>query len=94
MPQVDAGDHRRLLVDGQLRDEGGKIVASCCILAGGVRGLPRMPGMEQLDGKVAVVTGAGSGIGRALVHAFAAEGAQVVAADVEADALAETAAAS
>ena len=46
--------------------------------------------MEQLDGKVAVVTGAGSGIGRALVRRFAAEQMRVVAADVEAAALAET----
>jgi NAD(P)-dependent dehydrogenase (short-subunit alcohol dehydrogenase family) len=53
-----------------------------------------MPGMDTFDGKVVVVTGAGSGIGRALVHAFAAEGARVVAADIEQDALVETAAAS
>ncbi len=46
--------------------------------------------MEQLDGKVAVVTGAGSGIGRALVRRFVAEGMRVVAADIEATALAET----
>jgi len=46
--------------------------------------------MEQLHGKVAVVTGAGSGIGRALVQRFAAEQMRVVAADIEADALAET----
>ena len=41
--------------------------------------------MEQLQGKVAVVTGAGSGIGRALVRRFAAEQMRVVAADIEAD---------
>jgi NAD(P)-dependent dehydrogenase (short-subunit alcohol dehydrogenase family) len=46
--------------------------------------------MEQLRGKVAVVTGAGSGIGRALVRRFSGEGMRVVAADIEAAALAET----
>jgi NAD(P)-dependent dehydrogenase (short-subunit alcohol dehydrogenase family) len=47
--------------------------------------------MDSFDGKVAVVTGAGSGIGRALAHAFVVEGARVVAADIEAEPLAETA---
>src|SRR5687767_11040538 len=46
--------------------------------------------MEQLSGRVAVVTGAGSGIGRALVRRFVDEGMSVVAADVEASALDET----
>jgi NAD(P)-dependent dehydrogenase (short-subunit alcohol dehydrogenase family) len=46
--------------------------------------------MQELNGKVAVVTGAGSGIGRALTQALASEGARVVAADVEARALDET----
>lgn len=40
--------------------------------------------------KVAVVTGAGSGIGRALALACAREGMAVVAADVETEALAQT----
>ena len=39
--------------------------------------------MEQLQGKVAVVTGAASGIGRATAEAFAREGMQVVLADIE-----------
>ena len=47
--------------------------------------------MEQLEGRVAVVTGAGSGSGRALAVRFADEGLQVVAADIEAGPLDETA---
>ncbi|MGH9137329.1 MAG: SDR family NAD(P)-dependent oxidoreductase [Acidimicrobiales bacterium] len=39
--------------------------------------------MNELAGKVAVVTGAASGIGLALVRRFAAEGMRVVLADVE-----------
>ena len=38
--------------------------------------------MGALDGKVAVITGAGSGMGKASVAVFAREGARVVAADV------------
>ena len=36
----------------------------------------------RLDGRVAVITGGASGIGRATVHRFLAEGASVVAADM------------
>jgi NAD(P)-dependent dehydrogenase (short-subunit alcohol dehydrogenase family) len=39
---------------------------------------------EELTGKVAVVTGGASGIGRATVERFVAEGARVVIADVDA----------
>lgn len=46
--------------------------------------------MQQFQGTTAVITGAGSGIGRALCTVFAEEGARIVAADVEETALAET----
>jgi NAD(P)-dependent dehydrogenase (short-subunit alcohol dehydrogenase family) len=48
--------------------------------------------MRDLEGKVAVVTGGASGIGRALAARFAADGMQVVIADVEDAALEATAA--
>ena len=43
--------------------------------------------MRELAGRVAVVTGAASGMGRAFAERFAAEGMRVVLADVEHDAL-------
>lgn len=44
----------------------------------------------RLDGKVAVITGAGGGIGRASALRFTGEGAAVVVADIDGDANAET----
>src|SRR6185295_18041682 len=38
--------------------------------------------MRRFDGKVAIVTGAGSGFGEAIAMRFAAEGARVIVAEI------------
>ncbi len=48
--------------------------------------------MDSFSGKLAVVTGGGSGMGRELVRQLAAQGCSVAACDLNADAVAETAA--
>jgi NAD(P)-dependent dehydrogenase (short-subunit alcohol dehydrogenase family) len=48
--------------------------------------------MDSFAGKVAVVTGGGSGMGRELVRQLAAQGCSVAACDINAEAVAETAA--
>ncbi|MEE9306704.1 MAG: SDR family NAD(P)-dependent oxidoreductase, partial [Spirochaetia bacterium] len=40
-------------------------------------------GLRRLQGKVAIVTGAGTGIGRAISFLFAREGAKVAVADID-----------
>jgi NAD(P)-dependent dehydrogenase (short-subunit alcohol dehydrogenase family) len=50
-------------------------------------------GVEQLAGRLALVTGAGSGIGRAIAHELARHGARLLLVDVNADAVGLTAAA-
>lgn len=52
-----------------------------------------MPVMGTLDGKVAIVTGGATGIGRASAMLFARAGARVLVADMRDDELAKTAAA-
>ena len=46
--------------------------------------------MDQFEGRVAVVTGGGGGLGRAMGRRFAVEGMHVVLADVQAELLAQT----
>ena len=48
--------------------------------------------MKSFEGRVAVVTGAASGIGRSLALALAAEGARLALSDVDTEGLAQTAA--
>jgi 3-oxoacyl-[acyl-carrier protein] reductase len=49
--------------------------------------------MGELDGKVAIVTGAGHGIGEQTAHKLSAAGARVVVSDIDADAAGEVVAA-
>ena len=50
-----------------------------------------MGASSQFDGKVVIVTGAAGGLGRAFAQGFAAEGAQLVVADIDQAGVEETA---
>src|SRR5262249_7697430 len=71
------GTDRGARRDGLGREPGARAVTA------GVAG-------KALDGRVAVVTGGGSGLGQAVARAMTAEGAAVVIADLDADAAAAT----
>jgi 3-oxoacyl-[acyl-carrier protein] reductase len=62
------------------------------LLSFGKTNLEETPMPDLLQNHIAVITGAGSGIGRAIALGYAREGAQVVALDVNGDAAAKTAA--
>src|SRR5258707_14738298 len=47
--------------------------------------------MPQLANKIAIITGAGSGFGKGIAHAYVAEGAKVVLADINAESVRQVA---
>jgi len=55
-----------------------------------VTSVSEMRGLFDISGMVAVVTGAGSGLGQGIAYAFAANGGKVVASDINAEALGKT----
>ena len=60
-------------------------------MRGRVSGSPTLPGVESFTGRIAVVTGGGTGMGRELVVQLAAAGAHVSTCDLSTEAMEETA---
>jgi hypothetical protein len=94
-----ARNDKVLAPNGKARSAPGAMIAACprCVRMGGAREARRFaalatdPGRETMSrfkNKVAVVTGAGSGIGRELARQLAVRGARVAISDVNAEALA------
>ncbi|WUI03095.1 SDR family oxidoreductase [Spirillospora sp. NBC_00431] len=80
VPRSHPGVVARWIAEHVTGVEGGPLTAA---EARGLRRAKVGPGRRPFDGSLVVVTGAGSGIGRATALAFAERGAEVVAADLD-----------
>jgi NADP-dependent 3-hydroxy acid dehydrogenase YdfG len=80
VPETDATMPWATAAQGRSSRSGCRVVGAC--------GLREEEEMGRLDGKVAIVTGAGGGIGRAVARKLAGEGAMVVAAEIDEERLA------